>query len=517
MRNCTGRQGRRPIGATAPLARTRSRWSLDSLKKSTIFEVSSRVSTRAVTSCLLLFGLFCSPAGRPALAEPTLPRPNIVVILVDDLRWDELGCAGHPFVKTPHIDRIAREGTMAGNAFATTPLCSPVRASLLTGLYPHSHGIIDNTNRSAQSHRLKTFPGVLQRAGYETGYVGKWHMGNDCTRRPGFDYWVSIKGQGSSNDPEINENGHMARVPGYITDIFNERALAFIKRKRTRPFFLYVAHKAIHPELTQRDDGSISDPAAGRFIPATRHQNLYAGVPIPRRPSVGRRPQDKPALMRTIGDLPPLGPDTGTTDEQIRNRLRMLAAVDEGLGQVFEALREAGQLDDTVLVFTSDHGYFNGEHGLSVERRLAYEEAVRIPLLVRYPRVVKPGSTFDQIALSIDLAPTLLQLAGVAAEGEMHGRSLVPLLQGETRAWRKSFLIEYYSDTVFPRVLAMGYKAVRTERFKYIHYVELKGMDELYDLQSDPYEMENLVNEPGSQETLRRMKSELARLSQQTR
>ena len=450
------------------------------------------------------------------LAADTAPRPNIVVVLVDDLRWDELGCTGHPFLQTPHIDRIAREGATFCSAFATTPLCSPVRGSLLTGLYAHGHGIVDNTNRSQQSHRLRTFPRELKRSGYETGYVGKWHMGNDPTPRPGFDYWVSIKGQGETTDPEIFEDGRLARVSGYITDIFTDRVVAFVKRPRTKPFFVYLAHKAIHPNLVQYDDGSISDPAAAVFIPAERHKGLYADAQIVRRPNAAADLRGKAALQRTIAGLPPLGPKTGSSDTTIRNRLRMMGAVDDGVGRILKTLEEIGQLDNTVFVFTSDHGYFNGEHGLSVERRLAYEETARVPLLIRYPRLIQPASRIDQMSLSIDLAPTLLELSKTETTNRMHGRSLVPLFRGDIGGWRKSFLIEYYSDTVFSRVLTMGYKAIRTERYKYIHYLELEGMDELYDLKTDPFEMKNLFHAPDSQGIVGQMKKELARLLAET-
>lgn len=463
-------------------------------------------------TCFVLAAL----AGRGWAAGADEPlRPNFVFILVDDLRWDELGCAGHPFVKTPHIDRIANEGAAFRNAFVTTPFCSPSRASFLTGLYAHKHGIIDNTDRSAASHGLKTFPQLLRRGGYETGYAGKWHMGNDPSARPGFDYWVSIPGQGECIDPELYEDGRRHRVCGYITDVLTQRAVAFLERPRTGPFFLYLAHKAIHPNLQQRDDGSVVD--LGGFIPAPRHTDLYAGCPVPRRPSAGRAPQDKPALMRPIEGLPPLGRETMTPDHEILGRLRMLAAVDEGVGEIFRALESTGQLDRTVLVFASDNGYFNGEHGLSVERRLAYEESIRIPLLVRYPPLVKPGTSIEPFALGIDLAPTLLDLAGVASEPPLHGRSLVPLLCGEQVPWRKSFLIEYFTDRVFPRVRNMGYQAVRTGRYKYIRYTELPGMEELYDLQADPYELRNLARDSVSGETLQSMQGELDRLLEGSR
>ena len=439
-------------------------------------------------------------------------RPNIVFILIDDLRWDELGIAGHPFIKTPHIDRIGREGARFRNAFMTTPLCSPSRASFLTGQYAHTHGITDNTDRSAASHQLVTFPRLLHDAGYETAFIGKWHMGNDETPRPGFDRWVSFKGQGTYFNPSINEDGRSVQPSGYITDILSDYAVEFIRRRHDKPFLVYLAHKAIHPEVTQNNDGSVDLSKSELFLPAERHQNLYEGQPIRRRPNYGRAPADKPALQRQIGNLPPLGAATATRDEAILGRQRSIAAIEEGVGEILKALKETGQLDNTVIVFTSDNGYFYGEHGLSVERRLAYEESIRMPLLIRYPKAVKAGTVRDELTLNIDLAPTLLELAGVTAPRAMEGRSLLPLLAGKRTDWRDSFLIEYYTDTVFPRVSWMGYKAVRHERWKYIQYLELNGMDELYDLKTDPYEMKNLIAEPGAAKALAGMKRELERL-----
>ena len=451
------------------------------------------------------------------------PRPNIVFILIDDLRWDELGIAGHPYIKTPNIDRIGKEGAVFRNAFMTTPLCSPSRASFLTGQYAHTHGITDNVDRSAASHQLRTFPYLLHQSGYETAFIGKWHMGNDDRPRPGFDRWVSFKGQGTYRDAELNEDGKSVKSSGYITDVLNGYAIEFIKRSHTKPFLVYLAHKAIHPEVNQNNDGSVNLNDAERFIPATRHENAFMGEAIPRRPNYGLAPADKPALRRQIGSLPALGPATVTSDRAILERQRTILAIEDGVGEILKALQQMGQLENTILVFTSDNGYFYGEHGLSVERRLAYEESIRLPLLVRYPKIVKPGTVRDEFALNIDLAPTLLSLAGVAVPQDMQGRSLVPLLKGlkglrgARPAWRKSFLIEYYSDKVFPRIVQMGYKAVRNQRWKYIHYLELDGMDELYDLKADPFELKNLAGEPGAQARLAGMKRELARLLKETR
>lgn len=454
--------------------------------------------------------------SRSQSASATKSRPNIIFILVDDLRWDELGVSGHPYIKTPNIDRIGKEGVVFRNAFMTTPLCSPSRASFLTGQYAHTHSIIDNVNRSAASHRLTTFPLLLKQTGYATAFIGKWHMGNDDTPRPGFDRWVSFKGQGSYLNPEFNIDGVSTGSSGYITDLLSNHAIEFINRRHDKPFLIYLAHKAIHPEVMQHDDGSVNLAEAEMFIPAERHKDLYAGARIPRRRNYGRAPEGKPALLRQIGNLPPLGPATVTSDSSILGRQRSLMAVDEGVGKILDTLKTSGQLDNTIVVLAGDNGYFYGEHGLSVERRLAYEESIRMPLLIRYPKAIKAGTIRNQLVLNIDIAPTMLELAGVKTPANMQGRSLTALLDRRRTSWRKSFLIEYYSDTVFPRMLNMGYQAVRTARWKYLQYVELPGMDELYDLGSDPFEMNNLVHKPGSSKALDEMKAELKRLLKET-
>ena len=459
---------------------------------------------------LVLLALWAGCGTGPPPGE----RPNLLFILMDDVRWDDLGYTGHTFVQTPHIDRIAREGVRFRNSFAATPLCSPNRASILTGQYAHVHGIIDNVDRSAQSHQLITFPKLLHDSGYETAFIGKWHMGIDDTRRPGFDYWLSIKGQGYYVDPEVKDNGETKKIPGYATDVFSERAVEFISQQHEKPFLLYLSHKAVHPNIFQYADGSISPiPADGGFLPAERHKDLYAGEEVPRRPNTKSYAEGKPALRRKIEGLPDLGPDTGTPDHIILNRLRMVTAADEGIGRILETLESSGQLDNTVIVFTADHGYFYGEHGLNKERRLAYEEIARTPLAVRYPKLIEAGRTVDAFALSIDLAPTLLELGGAAIPPHIQGHSLVPFLKGEPPpGWRKSVLIEYFSDTVWPRLVTMGYQAARTERWKYIHYTDLENMDELYDLDHDPYEMKNLIDDPAVAGDLSAVKEELQRL-----
>jgi N-acetylglucosamine-6-sulfatase len=467
----------------------------------------------AVISC----GQPRETANAQSAAAAAPRRPNIVMVLVDDMRWDEMRIAGHPFIDTPHLDRLAREGARFLNAFATTPLCSPSRASFLTGQYAHTNGIVDNTARP--SHGLRVFPTELQRAGYRTAFFGKWHMGNDDSPRPGFNHWVAMPGQGEAIDPSLNIDGERVHAKGYTTDLLTDYVERFIDRPSDQPFLVYLAHKAIHPNVIQRDDGSIV-PIPGQpggFVAAERHRGRYLGRTMPRRANAFKPPVGKPALLRPIAGLPPLGAKTATTDEEIRGRLEMLLGVDDSLGRILATLERKGVLDDTVVVFTSDHGYFYGEHGLNEERRLAYEETIRIPLVVRYPRLVKAGATPDQMVLSIDLAPTLLELAGLPAGAERQGRSLVPLFQQAAPPWRSSFLVEYYSDTVFPRIQNMGYVAARTARNKYIQYRELRGMDELYDLEADPYEETNLIDRPDARMALDGMRAELQRLLSQTK
>ena len=467
---------------------------------------------KLLVATLVVCEAACSSARpSPAPAAPQRP-PNIVFVLVDDMRWDEIRAAGHPFIETPNMDRLAREGARFLNAFATTPLCSPSRASFLTGQYAHTHGIVDNTARS--SHRLPVFPRELQQAGYRTGFFGKWHMGNDDSPRPGFTRWVALPGQGEALDPQLNVDGERIRASGYVTDVLTDHVEEFIQQSASSPFLAYLAHKAIHPNIVQLDDGRVVPvpEQPGGFVAAARHRGRYARRPMPRRPNAFKPPVGKPALLRPIDNLPPLGRETATTDDEIRGRLEMLLAVDDGLGRILRLLEKLGTLDNTVVVLTSDHGYFYGEHGLGGERRLAYEETIRIPLIVRYPPLARAGATPRELVMSIDVAPTLLAIAGLTPSTRIQGRSLVPILQGSAASWRSSVLIEYFTDTVYPRIRNMGYTAVRTDRYKYIEYRELTEMDELYDLEADPYEQHNLVGIAAARATRDRMRSELRRL-----
>jgi N-acetylglucosamine-6-sulfatase len=474
------------------------------------------VASIVIRRCALAVGIavLAACAGREEASRP----PNVIVVLVDDLRWDDIGIAGHPFVETPAIDRLAREGSTFLNAFATTPLCSPSRAAILTGQYVHTNGIIDNTARDSASHRLSTFAIPMRNAGYETGFFGKWHMGNDDTRRPGWSHWVAMKGQGEAIDPNLNVDGERLVANGYVTDVLTDYVVNFMQRAREKPFLVFLAHKALHPNVQQRDDGSVAqlqNQSAG-FIPAARHRGRYATATVPRRPNAMEAPRKKPALQRAIPGLPPLSPATGTPDGDVRDRLEMLLGVDESLARIDSVLTAMGERDNTIVVLTSDHGYFYGEFGLNEERRLAYEETIRIPLIVRYPKLSRHLPTVGHMAQTIDIAPTILSLAGISDTVKRHGTSLTPLIDGSVTTWRSSVLIEYYTDQVFPRTLTMGYQAVRTGTHKYIHYLELPGMDELYDLRNDRFEMDNLIGTEEGKRLLPTLQAELERLQRET-
>jgi len=456
-------------------------------------------------------GVLIALAGIAAQAGESAPKPNVVFILMDDLRWDALGCTGSSIAKTPNIDRIAREGARFKNFFVSIPLCSPSRGSFLTGQYAHTHGVTNNADHTALSHRLVTFPRLLHDAGYETAYVGKWHMGGDDSPRPGFDRWVSFKGQGVYADPMINVDGKATKMTGYMTDILNQHAVDFVKAPHTNPFLLYLAHKAVH----------------GPFTPAARHAVLYADANVPPAPNHGDTLAGKPALTRelpqtTNAAAPPAKRKKAARQETrsatnsapgrhniMRNQFRSLAAVDEGVGQLFQALEETKQLDNTMILFTSDNGFFWGEHGLS-DKRWAYEESIRDPLLIRFPKLIKPGTVLEPFALNIDVAPTLLDLASAPVPKTIQGRSLLPLFRNSKAAWRASFLTEYFQEPNFPRTPT--WQAVRTERWKYMRYSGLDGMDELYDLQADPCEMKNRIGDPAAASALHELKAELTAL-----
>jgi arylsulfatase A-like enzyme len=458
----------------------------------------------AITLLSGAMSLAACDAGPRGGQESEARRPDIVFVLLDDVRYDDV--IDHPFADLPNLARLTREGASFQRFFTSAPLCSPSRAVFMTGQYPFRNGITDNTERAELSHRIVTFPKLLQDAGYHTGFFGKWHMSHeDDSPRPGFDRWVSFVGQGVYFDPDLNVDGEFVKGEGYMTDILSNYAVSFIDdAPGDQPFLVIVAQKAVHPEIFPN--------YVRTFPPAPGDEELYAGAQPHHAPS-WRAPTDgKPALSRPVDYSDPRSPEGGLPDEVILDRIRMLSAVDRGLGILIDALESKGVLDETVFVVTSDQGFFYGEFGLAQERRLSYEPSIHIPLIVRYPARVRAGTTPGALASNVDMAPTILELSGTDVPTDMDGKSLVPVLEQDTSAIRDDFLLEYYSDTEFPRLQGMGYKAVRTERYKYIRYEELEGMDELYDLESDPFELDNLLPDRAPAGVLEEMTSRLEKL-----
>ncbi|MBN8627807.1 MAG: sulfatase [Planctomycetes bacterium] len=442
-------------------------------------------------------------------------QPNIVFVLCDDLRWDTLGCAGHPYLKTPNIDRLAAEGVRFANAFCTTSLCSPSRASILTGLYAHNHGVRDNfTELPAE---LPTFPKLLHVAGYETAYLGKWHMGEDNDeKRPGFDYFVTHKGQGKYFDTEFNVDGERRVVPGYYTTVVTDLALQWMKRPRTKPFLMFVGQKAPHSFYTPEpkyehtfDDVRIEYPKSAFQLddkPTWIKDRLYTwhGIYGPLFEWRKKFPDDSPAAVKDFAAMQ-------------RAYWGTVQSVDDSVGRLVAQLKESGKLDETIFVFMGDNGLLAGEHGM-VDKRTMHEASIRIPLIVRYPGLTptdKPQVCERQV-LTLDVANSMLELAGAAALPKSDGRSWVRLVRdGTDPAWRNAWFYEYNYEKQFP--YTPNVRGLRTERWKYMHYPHGDGRPdrhkaELYDLAADPEENKNLIDDPARKSTLAELQAELARL-----
>lgn len=421
--------------------------------------------------------------------------PNMVFILVDDLRWDAFSHLGHPFLRTPNIDRLAREGVRFANAFVNISLCSPSRACFISGCEPQRTGVLRNDANDIDD-RLPTFPRLLQAAGWQTAWVGKWHQENRADPRPGFDYWLSFRGQGRYLDPDLNENGRDFVRDGYMTDLLTDYAVDWLLRAHDRPFCLTLSHKAVH----------------GPFTPAARHQGVLDGVQMAEPVSWSDDCADKPDYVRAMisrgnnreqwaasRDEPiPERIPAPRWDPTARGRLgyyESLLAVDDSVGKVLDTLEGLGLLDQTMLVFTSDNGYFHGEHRRG-DKRLAYEEGIRIPLLIRYPPLAAAGRVIEPLALSIDLCPTFLELCGQPVPEGVLGRSLLPLLRepGRPAGWRDEFLYQYFQEGWLPGIPDL--QAVRSESHKYIRSPQHPGQVELYDLTADPHELDNLAGQP---------------------
>ncbi|MDP6904949.1 MAG: sulfatase [Verrucomicrobiota bacterium] len=424
------------------------------------------------------------------------PR-NIIFILTDDHRFDAMGFMGHPFLETPHMDALAKGGSHFTNAFVTTSLCSPSRASILTGLYAHNHGVVDNYNPLPKG--LVFFPQYLQANGYQTAFIGKWHMGGNIDHvQRGFDHWVSFKGQGTywadgrgtarkvpqNSYDGFNVNGKRVPQKGYITDELTSYSLDWLKtRKDERPFFLMISHKAVHAD----------------FVAADRHLGRYKDkrMPLPKTfANTKKNYLDKPMWLKNQRnsrhgvDFAYNLPDFDLNNYYLRY-CETLLAVDDHVGALMNQLKKTGQLERTLVVYMGDNGFQFGEHGL-IDKRTAYEHSMRVPLLMHCPERVPADSTVKKVVANIDLGPTLIEAAGFRVpKGTFDGASFWPIACGKELAWRDYVLYEYFWERNYPHTPTIH--AVRGARYKYIRYHGIWDMNELYDLQDDPDESKNLI------------------------
>jgi arylsulfatase A-like enzyme len=440
-------------------------------------------------------------------------RPNFVFIYTDDQRWDALGVVQReqgekgrfPWLETPNLDRLAAEGVRFRNAFVVSSLCSPSRAAYLTGRYNHLNGVANNHTPFPADNT--TWSALLRAAGYATGYVGKFHHGQQRGPRPGFEFSASFIGQGRYTDCPFEVNGETKQTIGWVDDVSTDFAIEFIKQQREKPFALVLGFKSAHgpfdppPRLAEKYVGKEARDVPNIGIPA-----IYAG-----KFSAGPPAEAKPKKEKAAKPKAKAGPRGG----MLAGYFGCLTAMDENVGRVLAALDELKLADNTVVVFASDNGFYLGEHNLG-DKRSAYDESLRIPLLLRWPQLGARarGKLIDQMALNIDLAPTFLDLAGVKAADSMQGKSWRPLLEGDTAAaanWRTAFFYEYFFERPYaiPTVLA-----VRTEKAKLIKYPGHDEWTELFDLAADPYETKNLATDAAARDLLAKMQAEFDRQAQ---
>ena len=467
-----------------------------------------------IASLMTIAGISaCAPSENPLQlsAVPDKSPKNVIFILSDDHRFDFMGFTGKvPWLETPNLDRLASEGAYFPNAYVTTSLCSPSRASILTGLYSHTHTVVDNA--APDPGNLTFFPQYLQAAGYQTSYFGKWHMGNHSDEpQPGFNHWESFRGQGVYYGPTLNINGERTTYDEdvYISDLLTEHAVDWLQqRDQEQPFFMYLSHKAVHSQ----------------FSPAQRHLGNYEDEEIVFPPSFETPLYGEPVMPSSAASGEPLRGRDYYGDSRIPDWVKeqreswhgvdymyhgdinfedffhryteTLMGIDDSVGAVLDFLDANDLADDTLVIYMGDNGFSFGEHGL-IDKRHFYEESAKVPLLVRWPSQFEGGESIESLVQNIDIAPTILEAAGLEAPAHMQGRSFTPLLAGEDSDWRDRIFYEYYWEMDFPQTPTMF--GVRTDRYKYIRYHGIWDTNEFYDLQSDPNEMQNLIDAPEHQ------------------
>jgi arylsulfatase A-like enzyme len=451
------------------------------------------------------------PPAAPPASPSTGGRPNIVFIMTDDHAAHAISAYGSKVNQTPHLDRLAREGALFTNVFATNSICTPSRATILTGQYSHLNGVT-MFNRF-DSGRM-TVARLLQQAGYHTGMIGKWHLGSDPQ---GFDTWEIFPGQGAYVDPVLytatSEKTYTGR---YATDVITDLALAFIeKRPIDKPFFLMLHHKAPHRPWTPNAEHGAHFSTRTIPEPATMWDD-YTG-------RTDALKENKQRLVDLVKADVKQDPPAGLTGDALtrwkyqrymQDYLATVQSVDDNVGRVLDALDKAGLGPNTLVIYTSDQGFFLGDHGL-FDKRFMYEESIRMPFLVRWPAAVKAGTRVEAMGLNVDFAPTFLDAAGAPPSPEMQGRSLVPVLRGATPPdWRTSMYYRYYHDPGHHNTRA--HYGVRTKTHKLIYFWK-KDQWELYDLVKDPQEMRNLYGQPAHAALTARLKTELARLKREAK
>jgi arylsulfatase A-like enzyme len=433
-----------------------------------------------------------------ASAKAATDRPNFVIMMCDDQRWDAMSLAGNTVLKTPNMDRIGREGILFHNAFVINSLCSPSRATILTGTYSHTNGVIDNRGKVDVRPETPWMPDLLRAAGYEVAFCGKSHQ-KSALRDRKWDFYFGYRGQGRYKDPVIAEgtDGKDAVHPGWMDDVVTDKAIGWLKGRAEKPFCLFLFFKACHRSWER--------PA--------RLADLYKDVTVP-----------KPALWDDAGAGKPKAfldadnkiggfKDVADYDKFMKDYYATIVGADENVGKVLSTLASMGKLDDTMVLHTGDNGFFLGEWQ-RFDKRFMHEVSIRVPMVVRYPKLIKAGSVSDRMVLNLDIAPTLLDLAGVAVPKEMQGRSWAPLFKDPKAEFRKDWLYEYYEFPDGHKVKPQ--RGVRTEQWKLIHYYEQPEEFELYDLQKDPWEKENLYGKAEQADRAEELKVRLEELRKET-
>lgn len=455
-------------------------------------------------TCVLLLMGNTTHSQVSIVRSEEVPKRNIIFILTDDHRYDFMGFTGRvPWLKTPNLDRLANEGAYFNNAFVTTSLCSPSRASILTGLYSHQHTIVDN--HAPDPGNLTYFPEFLQKEGYQTAFFGKWHMGDaNDEPRPGFDHWESFKGQGVYYNPVLNINGERVAYKDstYITDLLTDHAIDWLKKRDPeRPFFVYLSHKAVH----------------AAFKPARRHDGMYEGnkIDLPNTYTQTKTgeyrdlkwPQWVADQRVSWHGVDYMYHGNGDLQELVTDYCETLMGVDDSVGAIMDILSKEGLDESTLVIYMGDNGFSWGEHGL-IDKRHFYEESVKVPFLVRCPELFGGDKQMTQMVQNIDIAPTILDVAHIKKPEHLQGISIIPVLTDEKAAQtRDEIFYEYYWEYDFPMTPTVF--GMRTDRYKYIRYHGIWDRNELYDIQNDPDEMYNLISDPKKQDIAKSMSEKL--------